>query len=71
MNKNCTYIAIMEGKGLSFHMSSLISNTKGNTILQFMEIICQLIYRVSDKSWEIFKIGFERYMINLNSQRKK
>ena len=29
---------------LSFHISSTISNAKGNTISQFTENICQLIY---------------------------
>ena len=29
---------------LCFHMSSIFSNTKANTILQFKENICQLIY---------------------------
>ena len=29
---------------LGFHISSIISNAKGNTISQFTENICQLIY---------------------------
>ena len=29
---------------LNFDISSIISNAKGNTILQFTENICQLIY---------------------------